>query len=214
MSGRTMPLSSLTDMVLCTSDRKKFTAELDMNLMCSNCNHETEKKYCKWHNIPNANSCLCHTYLSGISELAWLSLRKHALARIVSFFVFCCLVFIQAHCYILVLLQIKASSFICLSLSLCWKLVLDCEVCGCNSNKEKDLEVESVSDVTLIDSNSCFWRTCCPPFWYKMETTRFSKTLVRFHQTTRRHTPNDPHPSFVLSALLRCELPFCKSKCL
>ena len=81
MSGRTMPLSSRVDMVLCTSDRKKFTTEFDMNLMCSNCVHETENKYCKWHNILSANSCLCHTYLSGISELAWLSLRKYALAR-------------------------------------------------------------------------------------------------------------------------------------
>ena len=63
MSGRTMPLSSRTDMVLCTSDRKKFTTELDMNLMWSNCVHGTENKYCKRHNILNANSCLCHTHI-------------------------------------------------------------------------------------------------------------------------------------------------------
>jgi len=62
MSGRTMPLSSRNDMVLCTSDRKKFTTELDMNLMWSNCVHGTENKYCKRHNTLNANSCLCHTY--------------------------------------------------------------------------------------------------------------------------------------------------------
>ena len=63
MSGRTMPLSSRTDMVLCTSDRKKFTAELDMSLMWSSCVHETENKYCKWHNILNANTYLCHTHV-------------------------------------------------------------------------------------------------------------------------------------------------------
>ena len=81
MSGRTMPLSSRVDMVLCTSDRKKFTTEYDMNLMWSNCVHGTENKYCKWHNILNANSCLCHTYLSGINKMSWLSLRTYALAR-------------------------------------------------------------------------------------------------------------------------------------
>jgi hypothetical protein len=93
MSGRTMPLSSRIDMVLCTSDRKKFTTELERNLMWSNCVHETENKYCKWHNILNANSCLCHTYLSRISELAWCSLRKYALAQNMTFPFFCCLGF-------------------------------------------------------------------------------------------------------------------------
>ena len=93
MSGRTMPLSSRIDMVLCTSVRKKFTTELDMNLMLSNCVHETKKKYCKWYNILNANSCLYHTYLSGVGEMSWLSLRKCALARYVSSSVFCCLGF-------------------------------------------------------------------------------------------------------------------------
>ena len=62
MSGLTMPLSSRTEMVLCTSDRKEFTTELGMNLMWSSCVHETENKYYKWHNILNTNSCLCHTY--------------------------------------------------------------------------------------------------------------------------------------------------------
>jgi len=81
MSGRTMPLSSRTEMVLCTSDRKKFTIELDMNLMWSNCIHETDDKYCKWHNILNANSCLCHTYLSGISKMPSLSMWKYFWAR-------------------------------------------------------------------------------------------------------------------------------------
>jgi hypothetical protein len=107
MSGRTMPLSSRVDMALCTSDRKKFTTGLDKNLMLSNCVHETENKYCKWHNILSANSCLCYTYLSGINEMGWLFLRKYALARNVSSSVFwdC----IQTHCYIAVLLQIKQS---------------------------------------------------------------------------------------------------------
>ena len=91
MSGRTMPLSSRVDMVLCTSDWKKFTTELEMNLMWSNCVHGTEKKFCKWHIILNANSCLCYTYLSGIGVMSWLSLRKYALARNGSSSVFCSL---------------------------------------------------------------------------------------------------------------------------
>ena len=62
MSGRTMPLSSRVDMVLCTSDRKKLTTELDINLMFSNCVQQTENTYCKWHSVHNANSYLHHTY--------------------------------------------------------------------------------------------------------------------------------------------------------
>jgi hypothetical protein len=79
MSGRTMPFSSRVDMVVCTSDRKKFTTELEKSLMWSNCVHETENKYCKWHNILNANSCLCHTYLSGIGENSLIMFRLYAL---------------------------------------------------------------------------------------------------------------------------------------
>jgi len=91
MSGRTMLFSSRIVMVLRTTDRKKFTTELGMILMWRNYVHETENKYYKWHNIINANSCLCHTYKTGISEMAWLCLRKYALARNLFSSVFCCL---------------------------------------------------------------------------------------------------------------------------
>jgi hypothetical protein len=56
---------------------------------------------------------------------------------------------IQAYCYILVLLQIKLSSFICLyflfvlyaSFGLCNLSGLDCAIIDCNSNKNEDLDV-------------------------------------------------------------------------
>ena len=114
MSGRTMPLSSRVDMVLCTSEWKKFTTELDMNLMCSNCVHETENKYCKQHNILNANSCLCYTHI--YQELVNCPVFKKACFSKECVFL-CFLLFrdwLQAHCYILVLLQIKQSSSNCL----------------------------------------------------------------------------------------------------
>jgi hypothetical protein len=48
--------------------------------------------------------------------MAWLSLRKYALARNGSSSVFCCLVFIQEYRFFMVLLQITVSSYIGLSL--------------------------------------------------------------------------------------------------
>jgi hypothetical protein len=86
MSGRTMPLSSRVDMVLCTSDRKKFTTGLDMNLMFRICVHETKNKYCWWHNIMNTRSCLYVTYPSRLCKLTWPSVRKYSLVGNVSSF--------------------------------------------------------------------------------------------------------------------------------
>jgi hypothetical protein len=142
MSGRTMPLSSRTDMVLCTSDRKKFTTEFDINLMWSNCVHGTENKYCKWHNILSAT----HIFQE-LVKWPELSLKKYALARNGSSSVFCCLVFVQEYGYFVVLLQISLSSSVCL-FSLCWKLEIGCAIWDCNSNKKKILKLKGVSDIT------------------------------------------------------------------
>lgn len=51
MSGRRIPFSSRTDIVSCTSDRKKLDRALDMNLMRRNWSHVTEKRRCWCHNI-------------------------------------------------------------------------------------------------------------------------------------------------------------------
>ena len=66
----------------------------------------------------------------------------------------------------------------------------------------------------LIDSNSCFWRTRC----LFLSVTRWKQrvSLKCYCVSTIQYgiTPQMTQPRFVLSALLRCELPLFKNKCL
>ena len=158
-----MPLSSRVDMVLCTIERKKFTTELDMNLMLSNCIHGTENKYCKWHNIMNAYSCLWHTYLSGISELVHPSLGQYVWARNVSSSVVCCL---GVHARLL--LHCSAPSKRKVFLHLSFRFLLKARFGTCNlkfwlchykivqQQKWRSLCFKVWCHIL------CFVRTCCP----------------------------------------------------